>query len=304
MKKFCRYIFLPLLLLLSIGVFFTNKLMYIRKKGDQVIFDRESTSGRFDAIAYEDLSKEEFLLPSSLGYEIKTVLAEPHKHKRYMVIAHGVTENKTNSIKYMNMFLQRGFNVVIYDHRRHGESGGKTTSYGYYEKFDLKVIVDWLRALKGEDIQIGIHGESMGAVTTLLYGGMVEDGADFYIADCPFSDLREQLTHHLKTSMKLPPKLLLPVGNLFLRVRDKYSIKDVSPIAVIDSIEKPILFIHSKNDRFILPEMTKALYERKRGPKKLFIAENGFHAQSYNENREEYEQVIDEFLVEYGLAGE
>ncbi|MBN6888336.1 uncharacterized protein ACUXCC_002349 [Cytobacillus horneckiae] len=301
MKKLFRYIFLPVMALLSIGIFFTNKLMYIRKKEDQFIFERESSSGRFDADIYAHLSKKEYLLPSSFGYQLKAVLAEPHENHRYIIIAHGVTENKTNSIKYMNLFLNRGFNVVIYDHRRHGESGGKTTSYGYYEKHDLKVIVDWLKSLKGNDIQIGIHGESMGAATMLLYAGMVEDGADFYIADCPFSDLKGQLTHHIRTTFKLPPNLLLPIGNAFLRFRDKYSILDVSPIAVIENIEKPILFIHSKDDRFILPEMTESLYELKNGPKKLYIAEKGAHAQSYNENKEEYERTVDEFLEENGL---
>lgn len=79
----------------------------------------------------------------------------------------------------MNLFIKKGWNVLIYDHRRHGESGGKTTSYGHYEKFDLQTVVNWLKNEVGESLILGIHGESMGAVTTLLYGGMVEDGADF-----------------------------------------------------------------------------------------------------------------------------
>ena len=63
---------------------------------------------------------------------------------------------------------------------------GKTTSYGYYEKHDLKSVVDWLKSRFGTNITLGIHGESMGAATLLQYAGLVEDGADFYIADCPF----------------------------------------------------------------------------------------------------------------------
>lgn len=109
----------------------------------------------------------------------------------------------------------------------------------------------------------------------LLYAGMLEDGADFYIADCPFSDFKEQLAYRLKTEMKLPAKLFLPVADLFLRMREKYSIADVSPISVIENIKKPILFIHSEKDDFILPTMSEALYEKKQGPKNFTLLPMG-----------------------------
>ncbi|CAM3434236.1 alpha/beta hydrolase [Cytobacillus oceanisediminis] len=299
MRKFFRYLFSIILFLSSLGVYFTNRLMYMKKKEDEFILEREKGAGRLDLIKYESLPKREVLIPSPFGYNLKAVAVEPHENNRYIIISHGVTENKMNSIKYMNLFLERGFNAVIYDHRRHGESGGKTTSYGHYEKFDLKAIVDWLKAEKGPGIKVGIHGESMGAATMILYAGMLEDGADFYIADCPFSDFKEQLAYRLKAEMKLPPKLFLPVADLFLRMREKYSIADVSPISVIENIKKPILFIHSEKDDFILPTMSEALFEKKKGPKKLYLAVNGIHAQSFNENKEDYEKVIDEFLEEY-----
>jgi uncharacterized protein len=221
-----------------------------------------------------------------------------------VIICHGVTENKMNSIKYMNLFLNRGFNVLIYDHRRHGESGGSTTSYGHYEKFDLKAVVDWLREEIGPLLHLGIHGESMGAATMLLYAGMIEDGANFYIADCPFSNFKEQLAYRLKTEMKLPPKIFLPLGDLFLKIRDRYSITEVSPISVIDHIKNPILFIHSKKDDYILPSMTIDLFEKKTGPKKLYLADYGVHAQSLNENKVGYERAIDEFLEELVYSNE
>lgn len=272
--------------------------MFIKKKEDNLIFNREKEAKRLNPVQFHKLPKREILIDSPFGYLLKAIVVEPHHTNRYVIISHGVTENKVNSIKYMNLFLERGFNAVIYDHRRHGESGGKTTSYGYFEKFDLKAVVDWLKEDIGPHLFLGIHGESMGAATMLLYAGSIEDGADFYIADCPFSDFREQLSNVLKTEMKLPPRLILPIAEIFLRIRGKYSLKGLSPISVIENIQKPILFIHSEKDDYILPKMTKALYERKKGPKKLFLAPNGVHAQSFNENQEGYEKAVDEFLDE------
>lgn len=307
MRKLLRTllsIFTIFSVLSALGIYFTNRLMYIKKKEDDLILEREKAAGRFLPLDFDLLPKRSINLQSPFGYQLKAVLAEPHRTNLYVIICHGVTENKTNSVKYMNLFLNRGFNVVIYDHRRHGESGGKTTSYGHYEKFDLQAVVDWLRKEKGPLLQLGIHGESMGAATMLLYAGMLNDRADFYVADCPFSSFEEQLAYRLKKEMKLPPKIFIPFANVFLKIRDGYSIKDVSPISVIQHIQKPILFIHSRKDDYILPSMTLELYEKKLGPKMLFLADNGVHAQSLNENKENYEKAIDDFLEKYVFVEE
>ncbi|UZN00481.1 hypothetical protein OL548_13490 [Lysinibacillus sp. MHQ-1] len=47
------------------------------------------------------------------------------------------------------------------------------------KKNDLDAVVNTVKAMIGEDAILGIHGESMGAATMLLYAGTVEDGADF-----------------------------------------------------------------------------------------------------------------------------
>ncbi len=295
-KKVLQLSFSAALFLSSIGIYATNRMMYMKTKNDDVIIHREKNAGRMNPDEFNSLKKRTVTIPSPFGYPLKMILVEPLVTNRYIIISHGVTENKLSCIKYVKFYLDRGFNVLMYDHRRHGESGGKTTSYGYYEKYDLQAIVHWLKEYIGSELLLGIHGESMGAATILLYAGMLEDGADFYIADCPFSDLKELVSYLVKKEIKLPPKLVLPVSNFFLRLRDRYTLQDISPISVIDKINNPILFIHSKNDDFILPSMTEELYLRKKGPKQLYLAENGFHACSYNENKECYEATVDEFL--------
>jgi uncharacterized protein len=280
------------------GVYFSNRIMYMKKKEEDFIQNREITAKRLDMKRFAELPKSEITITSPSGYGLKCLFIEPNKTDKWIIISHGVTENKINSIKYMNIFLKRGFNAVIYDHRRHGESGGKTSSYGHYEKFDLKAVVDELKSRKGPGITIGIHGESMGAATLLLYAGMLEDACDFYIADCPFSDFEDQLKHQIKKEVKLPPWTILPIGRAFIKIRDGYWTSEVSPISVIKNIKKPILFIHSLPDTFIPADMTKKLYQEKTGPKQLYLAPYGVHAQSYNENSQEYQEAIDQFLKE------
>ncbi|MDQ0175075.1 fermentation-respiration switch protein FrsA (DUF1100 family) [Bacillus chungangensis] len=281
------------------GYYLSNRVMYIKKKDEDFIYKREVAAKRLSPVDFAALPKEDIWVRSPFGYSLKAQFIRPYPaSKKYMIFCHGVTENKTNAIKYMNIFLERGFNAVIYDHRRHGQSGGKTSSYGFYEKHDLKAIVDYLLFREGNELFFGIHGESMGAATTLLYAGSVEDRANFYIVDCPFSDFRSLLAYRFTKEIKLPGKWFVPLADLFIRMRDGYSLDSVSPLAVIEEIQKPILFIHSEKDDFILPEMTKELYDRKKGSKSLFMAKNGLHAQSLNENREAYEKAVDDFLEE------
>jgi uncharacterized protein len=90
----------------------------------------------------------------------------------------------------------------------------------------------------------------------------------------------------------------MPIARRFLKLRDGYSLQDVSPIAVIDRIHHPVLFIHSKDDDYIPAAMTQQLFDKKPGFKKIYFAEKGAHAMSYTENREEYERIIDEFFEE------
>ena len=283
------------------GFFVTNKLMYMKKKEDDFIFNREITSKRLDEAWFNAVNKTEQWIESKNGYSLKAIFVEPLETNNYVVICHGVTENKINSLRFVRMFERLGFNTVVYDHRRHGDSGGKTTSFGFYEKIDLQSIVEAVRDRAGTDAVIGIHGESMGAATTLLYGGSIIDDADFYISDCAFSDFEQQVYHIMTQTTPLRSSLAIRFANLFLKLRDGYTLNLVSPIDVIDKIEKPVLFVHSLQDDFILPKMTEDLYEKKQGPKSLKLFEIGEHAKSFNENSKEYEQVVADFLQENGL---
>ncbi|MDN4493932.1 alpha/beta hydrolase [Ureibacillus aquaedulcis] len=281
------------------GYAVTNQLMYIKKKDVDFVYDRELKAQRFDQNWFNQCPKEELSIDSPNGYPIKGIFLKPLKTQNTIIICHGVTENKISMVKYARMFERLGFNTFVFDHRRHGDSGGKTTSYGYYEKFDVAAVVQTVKSIVGDNALIGIQGESMGAASMILYAGLIEDGADFYIADCGFSNFSELISQIMKKTRYLRTKIPIHLANIFLRIRDGYTFKSVTPKEAVKNIASPVLFIHSMGDDFILPYMTEELYEEKEGPKMIKLFEKGGHAESFNENPEEYEKTVSEFIEKY-----
>ena len=59
-----------------------------------------------------------------------------------IVYLHGVADNRYGVTGIADRFTRRGFDVVAYDSRAHGQSGGENCTYGYYEKQDLRRVLD------------------------------------------------------------------------------------------------------------------------------------------------------------------
>ena len=66
----------------------------------------------------------------------------------------------------------------------------------------------------------------------------------FYIADCPYSDLKAQLSYRLKAEYHLPNIGFVDMASLWSRLLYGFWFGNVSPIAYIQNAKVPILFIH------------------------------------------------------------
>jgi alpha-beta hydrolase superfamily lysophospholipase len=58
------------------------------------------------------------------------------------VYLHGVADNRSSAVGVIEWFTPRGFDVIAYDSRAHGQSDGTVCTYGFYEKRDLKGVID------------------------------------------------------------------------------------------------------------------------------------------------------------------
>jgi uncharacterized protein len=108
----------------------------------------------------------------------------PAPKRGTVVYLHGVADNRGSSIGIAQHFLPRGFDVIAYDSRAHGESGGDACTYGYYEKQDLKQVLDRVEARP-----VVLFGVSMGGAVALQ--AAAEDvRIAAVLAVSTFSDLR------------------------------------------------------------------------------------------------------------------
>lgn len=293
------YIYIIIMILLIIivlsGIYFLNITLNPKTKDYDATYDIEVNSGYIDKHNYENKIKEEIYIDSDFGYKLHGIYFPNGDSKKTIIICHGYTYTLYGSIKYMDMFYKRGYNVLVYDHRYHGKSGGKNSTFGYYEKFDLKSFVDYIIKKNGQEGIIGTHGESMGAATVLQHA-FIDKRLTFVIADCPFQNVKEQFKYRLKIEYKLPSFPILNVSSLITKLRIKANYNDISPINGIGSINTPILFIHGDSDSYIPYTHSVNMYEKKKGAKMLYIAKGADHAKSFAVDKKEYEKKVNEFL--------
>lgn len=246
---------------------------------------------------YDMWEKEAFTVPSRHGYGLKAYyIAAPRPSKKYVIIAHGYTYTHHGSVKYAVSMRKQNYNVIMYDEPFHGESGGNHTTLGHYEKDDLETIVTYVIATYGDDIILGLYGESMGAATCLLEQAD-DDRVDFVIADCGFADLWELMSYQLKEFHHLPPRVFLPGANLFFKLATRADIKEVRPIEAVKQATVPIFFVHGEADEYIPQEHSIRMHEACPSKKDLLIiGDQAEHAQSWGKNTAVYEERLFVFL--------
>jgi pimeloyl-ACP methyl ester carboxylesterase len=187
--------------------------------------------------------------------------------KGTIVYLHGVADNRGSSVGAIGALVPLGFDVIAYDSRGHGASEGDRCTYGYYEKRDLRSVLDQLAV---DDVIL--IGHSLGAAVALQTAA-VEPRVRGVVAASTFSDLR---TIASERAFGLPAWSLSPA---FVRAeRDgQFVVDQVSPVRAATAITVPVLLIHGENDRDTLPIHSARVFDALRGSKKLITVTHAGH---------------------------
>ena len=254
----------------------------------------EWQSARYDTSFYKELQKTDYLVAGHDGYELHVHLVQnPNPTNRYVIFTHANTDNHIGSLKYMPMYLDMGYNCILYDMRGHGEGKPTFCTYGLLEGKDLAELVKDTRERYPDIAQLGLHGESLGASTTIEALAYKPD-VDFAVSDCAFADVESAIRQKFET-MHLPG-FLVPLVKVGVRVLYGYSIDDMRPIEALDGNTTPILFVQGDADTTVPPQSARELYERAKGQRELHYVAGANHAESVLVAPQEYRDVLASFL--------
>ncbi|HZK83564.1 MAG TPA: alpha/beta hydrolase [Desulfosporosinus sp.] len=300
-------VFMILALITNIGGLYIGNIYYqevCRLNVNPATTGIDYYKSSFNYERFKQLESYNVSVKSSFGYTLSgTYVFNPKPTNNTVILVHGIGCDRWESMKYSDMYLDMGFNVLAYDSRDHGSSGGQDITLGFFEKTDLDNVVKWVKWVNPK-ATIGVHGESLGAVTALLQAKLdqSEKNVDFYVVDSPYSDLWDlmniKLSSDLKPSFQPAAAFILFYANIVALKESDFSLYAVSPITAISDIKTPVMFIHGSNDTFIPASMSLELYLRKTGAKGIYISPGADHAMSYLTNKEEYTAKVKKFLTE------
>ncbi len=226
---------------------------------------------------------------------------QPPRATKAVVIVHGRGQNRISSSfrpdKIAPIFLARGWNVLLFDLRGHGESGGERYSLGQFEPRDIVAAVEFTAAKSGITKQrVAIIGESLGGGSTIMtvaldpnIGPVVTDSAyaDGYTV---VSEVGEKYTGL--------PSWFTPGVALAAKVFFGLDVWLVKPADVVRAHpERPWLFIQCTADTTVFAHHGMDLKAASASPNtELWVVEGCEHVKAFTDHPAEWQQHVLAFL--------
>jgi uncharacterized protein len=192
-----------------------------------------------------------------------------------IVYLHGIADNRASGSGIIERFVPRGFDVVVYDSRAHGESGGEACTYGVLEKADLSRALDQL-----DPAPVVVIGTSLGGAVA-LQAAADDSRITAVVAAETFSDLRTVVTERAPFFFNSGAV----AGALERAARDgHFNVDAASPAAAAKRIRSPVFLVHGADDIETSPDHSRRIFSALAGPKRLVIVPGATHNTSLHGN--------------------
>lgn len=303
MKKIIRvFLILSFIFLTSflfIGNYFYNVSLNARISKEKVV--KQDKDGKKDEKfeenvkwlekKYSEVKIESVTKKDIYGYKILN-----ENSKDWIIAVHGYTNYGLKMATFIRNFNKMGYNVLVPDLLAHGKSENDFYTMGHQDSKDLARWVEFL-SKEYPDSKIYLFGVSMGASTVLnsLDENLSSNVAAF-ISDSAYINLTEQFSYQLKKLYNLPSFPILNFASLITKIRAGFFLSEVNAENALKNTNIPALILHGEDDSFVPVSNAYKIYELLNSEKEIKIFKGAKHVKAYFLDKEEYFNIIKEFL--------
>jgi alpha-beta hydrolase superfamily lysophospholipase len=241
------------------------------------------------------LAWEPLQCPTDDGLLLKGWVVTPAAPRGTVALFHGLRRNRTQTLPRMAALAQAGYRCVAFDHRAHGESAGRRTTFGFREARDVRAVLDLVRRRWPGQPQAAL-GISMGAAA-LCFATAEVRALDAVILESLYHDLASTFTSRIGS--RFPAwfarfrhgVVWLTERRLGLRLRQIAPADHIGELA-----PAPVLLLTGAEDPHAPPEDAVRLFERCRGPRELALIPGADHLNLAEAGGTIYRDLVLDFL--------
>jgi pimeloyl-ACP methyl ester carboxylesterase len=220
-----------------------------------------------------------------------------------IIFVHGLNRSRLELLERAGESNRRGYGVVLFDLRNHGESGKAYTTIGIFESRDVCAASQWVQDNAAARPRI-LWGVSMGASSAIL-AAKACPGFAAIVSDSSFLSFRATISDHLYLLFRLPS---FPIANLITTItalRAGFDPDDGDVEAAVRELDIPVLFIAGGKDRRMPPAVAEKMFQvSPNSQKTLLVIPAAGHGEAYATDPETYLNSVYRFLetVRYNPA--
>lgn len=235
------------------------------------------------------LSYEDVTFPSAAGdgLTLRGWWVPNAASRRVIILVHGRYENRTSHDALLRPLWDRGYNVLLFDLRGHGQSDAATCTYGLREQWDIVGAVNFVKAKGSPSGSIGVIGWSLGAASALMAMQQTDD-LTAVVSDSAYANADPLLAHNA----------LRPGLALAMRLVRGVDLGQVTPEQAIAHIgNRHVFLIHGNHDQAV--PVAQAYRLQQAGGANVtmtWIVPGANHIQAYPNQPTEYLQRVISFF--------